>query len=81
MDKAQEHTYHSYLLRIWRTGSYGERTWRCMLEDPHTGQQHGFADLDALCAFLRQQTEAFTDAEPGTKDVRETNTKRKDSER
>jgi len=65
MNEANECSYQSYLLRIWRTGSYGERTWRCMLEDPHTGQRHGFGDMDALRAFLRRQIDVMVDPQTG----------------
>jgi hypothetical protein len=27
--------------------------WRCSLEDPLTGQRHGFAGLDALMDWLK----------------------------
>jgi hypothetical protein len=54
--------YLSYLLRLWRVSGDGgthrkEKTvWRASLESPHTGERMGFASLDALFAFLRQQT-------------------------
>jgi hypothetical protein len=63
--KVNEGTYQSYLLRMWRTGSYGGGTWRFLLENPHTGGRHGFGDLDALCAFLRRQTGAAADTRTG----------------
>jgi len=45
--------YQSYLLRLWRA-SEGE-TWRVLLEHVGTHERHGFADLDGLCTFLREQ--------------------------
>ena len=48
-------TYLSYMLRLWRTSTTGEATWRASLENPQTGERHGFASLDAMVAFLRQQ--------------------------
>jgi hypothetical protein len=49
----EAHDYLSYLLRLWREG--GEKAeWRASLEDPHTGEQTGFASVEALFAFLRQ---------------------------
>jgi hypothetical protein len=48
-------TYLSYLLRLWRTLTAGEATWRASLENPQTGERRGFASLDAMVAFLRQQ--------------------------
>jgi len=49
--------YQAYLLRLWRESS--QQPWRAMLEDPHTGDQHGFATLEQLFAFLQQQTQAM----------------------
>ena len=48
--------YLSYLLRLWRVGKQ-KAVWRASLESPHTGERIGFASLDALFAFLRQQTD------------------------
>ena len=56
MSKKQPN-YISYLLRIWQ--SNGDRTtWRASLQNPHTDERIGFASIDELCAFLRQQTGA-----------------------
>jgi hypothetical protein len=49
--------YHIYLLTIWEergqeTG--GGVAWRFRLEDSSTGQQQGFANLEALVAVLEQ---------------------------
>ncbi len=48
--------YVSYLLRLWQeTG--GERgCWRASLQDPLSGGHRlGFANLDELVSFLREQ--------------------------
>lgn len=45
--------YFSYLLRIWRTSSSGDPTWRIMLEDPHTREVIGFDGLDSLINHLQ----------------------------
>jgi hypothetical protein len=44
--------YQSYVLRCW-----AERlpAWRFSLEDPNTGRRCGFADLEALLAFLQAE--------------------------
>jgi hypothetical protein len=50
--------YHTFLLTLWE-----ERTedpdllsaWRFRLEDPRTGQQQGFASLEALMVALGQE--------------------------
>jgi hypothetical protein len=52
----EQREYHSYLLRLWRTGSQGNATWRASLESAQTGERHGFADLASLVAFLEEQT-------------------------
>ena len=48
--------YLSYLLRLWQVQENEHTTWRASLESSHTGERWGFATLDALCAFLREQT-------------------------
>ncbi len=53
----------AYMLRFWKVGSLDPQrppTWRFSLEDPHTGDKVGFADLDAMVAFL--QAEIASDA-------------------
>jgi len=47
--------YYSYLLRLWQVDGAGSPIWRASLEDPHTGERRGFADLDSLFAFLKEQ--------------------------
>jgi hypothetical protein len=48
--------YLAYMLRLWQIGDEGEPTWRASLESPHTGERHGFADLDSLFTFLEEHT-------------------------
>ena len=48
--------YIAYLLRLWPERQAGVDVWRASLEDPHTGQRHGFADLERLFSFLKGQT-------------------------
>jgi hypothetical protein len=38
-------------------------TWRASLESSFTAERQGFASLDDLCTFLRQQTGATNEAE------------------
>ena len=47
--------YISYLLRLWKTKSGGERVWRASLESPHTGERKSFASLTNLFTFLEQE--------------------------
>ena len=51
--------YQSYLLRLWRAPGGAEQPWRASLENPLTGERKGFADLEALVAFLREQIEGY----------------------
>jgi hypothetical protein len=50
-----ERDYHSYLLRLWRTTGMGGPAWHAMLENPHTGERHGFANLAELFTFLENK--------------------------
>ncbi|HEY4722617.1 MAG TPA: hypothetical protein VII92_12265 [Anaerolineae bacterium] len=49
---AEARRYHAYLLRLWQTGEDESAAWLASLEDPRTGERHGFADLNSLFAFL-----------------------------
>lgn len=62
---AERRDYVAYMLRLWRTRSEGEWVWRASLESPHGGERHGFAGLDALCAFLRKQAAAASEGGGG----------------
>lgn len=46
--------YLAYLIRLW---SEDAKNWRSTLENPHTGEQQGFASLDEMFAHIKQQTE------------------------
>jgi hypothetical protein len=48
--------YTSYLLRLWPIEDKGRLVWRASLESPHSDERWGFASLDALFAYLRQET-------------------------
>ena len=52
---AQQKQYLAYLLRLWRVKQNNENGWRASLESPHTGEVCGFASLDSLMEFLRDQ--------------------------
>jgi hypothetical protein len=49
--------YLSYLLRVWRVEEDGEFAWRASLEVTHSGERYGFATLDGLFAYLKEQTQ------------------------
>ncbi len=46
--------YHSYLVRIWREEP--EMPWRASAQCVQTGETHRFATVEALFAFLTEQT-------------------------
>jgi hypothetical protein len=56
-DFEEQREYISYLLRLWQVTTEGKGLWRASLECPHTGELQGFADLEALCRYLRAETE------------------------
>lgn len=49
--------YRSFLLRFWeeRGEQASARVWRCSLEDPLTGDRHGFASLKVLMDWLNTE--------------------------
>ena len=51
----REMPHRSYLLRLWQETDEPP-IWRAMLESPSDHQRVGFATLDALFAFLEQET-------------------------
>lgn len=55
-DAGQLQIYLAYLLRLWREKGEEMTRWRASVEDPHSGEKLGFADLDELVAFLRERT-------------------------
>lgn len=60
--------YRSFLITMWQERSQDTDVsvvWRFRMEDPHTGQRRGFADLEALMAALQQEMDNNTIDEPG----------------
>lgn len=54
--------YLAYLVRLWRANEIRESqapaekpVWRGSIENPHTREQAGFASLEALFDYLREQ--------------------------
>ena len=50
--------YRTFLLTLWEERSQDRdspQVWRFRLEDPRTGQQRGFASLEALVEALKQE--------------------------
>lgn len=52
--------YFAFMLRLWQVCTNNQVVWRVSIEDPHTGERHGFADLDRLFEFLEDQTRSST---------------------
>ena len=61
----KQRRYVAYLLRLWLSDNAGEPAWRGSLEDPHSGNRLGFANLPSLFEFLREQTEIPSGAPDG----------------
>ena len=51
----------SYLLRLWQVRRCGDLVWQASLQSVGTGERTGFATVDALLAFLREQTGSAPD--------------------
>ncbi len=54
MKKTDLPNYLAYLLRLRRDSE--SAPWRATVENPHTGEHRGFANLRQLIAFLEAQT-------------------------
>jgi hypothetical protein len=52
---AKRKGYYSYLLRMWQTDEGPGCAWCASLEQPGTGERRGFATLDQLFSFLKEQ--------------------------
>jgi hypothetical protein len=53
--------YLAYLVRLWQVETETGPVWRAVLEDPHSAEQQGFADLSGLVAFLVEKTGAVVE--------------------
>jgi hypothetical protein len=63
--------YLAYMLRLWQVSSDGEPIWRTTLESPHTGERHGFANLELLFTFLEAQTGGQLKRKEQLREIRE----------
>jgi len=59
----EQRRYFAYMLRLWQVDADGEPIWRASLESPHTGERVGFAGLDELFDFLREQIGVSSDVD------------------
>ncbi len=57
--------YHAFLLRLWRESDHDP--WRALLEDPHTGERLGFANVGQLFTYLSRQLGEAGEALPTVK--------------
>jgi hypothetical protein len=63
----QSPCYMAFLLRLWCVTDEDGVVWRASLEDAHTGERRGFAELQSLFAFLVEHTDsAARDADSAT---------------
>jgi hypothetical protein len=51
----EQQRYLAYMLRLWQVSSDRDPILRASVESPHTGERHGFANLERLFAFLAEQ--------------------------
>jgi hypothetical protein len=57
--------YYTFLLTLWeeRNQNLAESSvWRFRLQSSRTGKQHGFATLEELMAFLKEETRGESEA-------------------
>ena len=48
--------YQAFLVRIWPVKDKEGVTWRAYITNAHTSDSRGFANLEELFDYLRQQT-------------------------
>jgi hypothetical protein len=67
----EQQRYFAYMLRPWQVSSDRDPIWRASVESPHTGERHGFANLERLFAFLGEKTVELAQREEPAKDISE----------
>ena len=50
-----EPKYHSYLLRLWQESDEEKSNWRFILINLTRNEERGFASLEQLVVFLKEQ--------------------------
>jgi hypothetical protein len=55
-----EPKYHSYLLRLWQESSEKKPNWRFVLVNLSQNEERGFASLERLVAFLKEQMDQIS---------------------
>ncbi len=61
MSPLDRYPYYSFLLRLWAESGDDSPIWRASLEDTRTGKRQGFPSVEALIAYLREQTSSPLD--------------------
>ena len=51
----EDEGYVAYLLRLWPVRNGESTLWRASLENPYSGERHGFVDLETMLLFLEQE--------------------------
>ena len=68
---SERRRYISYLLRLWQVRVGGQLVWRTSLEDAHTSERQGFANLADLVAFLEGKMGEGAPGEAGPPEAEE----------
>ena len=63
-----EPQYHSYLLRLWQESSEKKPNWRFVLVNLTKHEEQGFASLERLIAFLREQMDEISTSNQMSRD-------------
>jgi hypothetical protein len=63
LNAAGRQRYLAYMLRLWWVGE-DRMAWRASLENAHSDARQGFASLEAMVAFLEQETQQCVTATP-----------------
>lgn len=59
--KRDQRCHLSYLLRLWQVQEEGKNVWRASLQRPGADRRLGFATLEQLFGFLRDETDDWLD--------------------
>jgi len=71
----EEEGYLAYLLRLWPVRNGETMLWRASLESPYSGERHGFADLEAVLAFLKREMQTQEEEKQRTRLLQRHNSK------
>jgi len=63
-----EPKHHSYLLRFWQEGAEKKSDWRFVLVNLLEEQRWGFASMERLVDFLKEQVDALSPPDSADQD-------------